>query len=66
MLPSELENVLEAPEIDFLPEKLNKTSEYIFTCDAEHFKNHGRGTIPINTFWIQKKKKKEKNYKNSW
>lgn len=48
MLPSELENVLEVPEIDFLPEKWNKTSEYIFTCDAEHSKNHGRGTIPIN------------------
>lgn len=49
MLPSELENVLEVPEIDFLPEKLNKTSEYIFTCDAEHSKNRGRGTIPINS-----------------
>ena len=49
MLPSELENVLGVPEIDFLPEKLNKTSEYIFTCDAEHSKNHGRGTITKNS-----------------
>lgn len=47
MLPSELENVLEVPEIDFLPE-IEQDSEYIFTCDSEHSKNHGRGTIPIN------------------